>query len=247
MLDLAQLQTQMAQGLLSGSFDGLADIARDGPVGADAAWSIHRNTALHGLVNSLRLTYPTVDALTGAEFFDQAALAFVERHPPAGPWLSGYGASFGDFLAGYDPAAEVPYLADAARLDLAIEAAAQDALNRDGLQFDLGETMLTLDASLRVVRLAWPVHHLRDALDAGDDALAAFEMAACRHDLALWRLPEGAGMRPLAPFAAAVLTALLAGGDIEAALSGGGDPAVLQSQIFSAPFTRLSAQPKAQS
>jgi hypothetical protein len=246
MRDLAQLQADMAEGLLTGRFDALAGQVLIGPVAAAEALSIHRNTALHGLVQALRLTYPTVDALTGAAFFDQAALAFVEDHPPISPWLTGYGAGFADFLAAYEFAADVPYLADTARLDLAIEAAAHDVVGLDGLQFDLDGALLTLDASLSVLRLVWPAHAIREALEAGGAALAALDLQPGGHALALWRLPDGAGVGSLAPLSAAVLEALLAGGDLEGALSSDGDPAVLQSDIFAAPFARLNAKPRPQ-
>ena len=240
MPDLAQLQTRMAEALFHGRCDGLSAQILPGPIAADEALGLHRNTALHGLVNALRLTYPTVDALVGAEFFDQAALAFAQAHPPASPWLTGYGSTFAAFLAAYAPADGLPYLPDAARLDAAIEAVAHQSLGCDGPAFDLGGVLLTLDASLRLVDLDHPAAALRDALDAGDDAaLAALDMAPRRHALALWRTPAGAALRPLSPLSAAFLDALLHGGDLEALLTGG-DPAVLQTEVFAAPFARLA-------
>jgi hypothetical protein len=241
MSELAQLQTRMAEALLHGQCDALDLLVRPGPVTAQEAFGLHRATALHGLVNALRLTYPTVDALVGADFFDQAALAFVEADPPASPWLTGYGSAFADFLAAYDLAAGLTYLADAARLDAAIEAVAGQSLGQGGLVFDLGQALLTLDASLRLIELDYPAATIRDALEAGDDdALAAIDMTPRRHVLALWRMPGGAAVRPLHSFSAAFLKALLHGGDVEAVLTGGGDPAVLQTEVFSAPFARLA-------
>src|SRR6202000_1958685 len=108
-------------------------------------------TALHGLVNALRLSCPTVDALVGEAFFDQAAQAFVQDHPPASAWLTGYGASFADFLDAYEPARDLPYLADVARFDFAIEPVGGEAAGLDGRSLDLGEAVLILDASLRLI------------------------------------------------------------------------------------------------
>jgi hypothetical protein len=213
MSDLAQLQRAMAEGLLSGRFEDIVSQVRPGPIAAAEALSIHRNTALHGLVQALRLSHPTVDALTGEAFFDQAALAFIDSHPPSSPWLTPYGSAFADFLRAYPPASSLPYLADVARLDFAIDAVANDALGRDGLQFDLGEALLTLDASVRVIQLDWPAAAIRDAVEAGDEALA--------------------------PLSFAFLSTLFAGGDLEALLSDVGDFAPLQSEVFAAPFARL--------
>ena len=240
MLELAQWQSAMADALLTGRFDPLAGQPLDGPVAAEEAFSIHRNTALHGLVHALRLSCPTVDLLTGAAFFDQAALAYVQACPPRSPWLTGYGAGFPEFLATYSPAADLAYLPDVARLDLAIETAAHQALGRDGPRLDLGEAVMTLDASVRVLRLDWPAPAIRDAVEAGDEALARLDLRSAPQALALWRRPEGAGLQPLSPLSADFLSALLDGGDVEAVLAGAADPSVIRLDFFAAPFTRLT-------
>jgi len=247
MPDLAQLQTELVQSLLSGRFGALETDVLIGPITAAEAFSVHRNTALGGLVNALRLTCPTVHALVGAAFFDQAALAFIEDAPPASAWLTGYGAGFAGFLAAYAFAADLPYLADVARLDAAIEAAGCAAVGRDGLELDLGEALLTLDASLRVLSLRYPAAAIRDAIEAGDDAaLAAIDLTPASHALALWRRPDGAATRPLGRLPAAFLAAIVDGCDIEAVLATAqpDDLAALQSDVFAAPFARIIAKPK---
>lgn len=239
MPDLAALQGAMAQALLSGRHGPLEAQVLAGPMLPSEALAIHRNTALHGLVNALRLSCPTVDALVGEAFFDQAALAFVEEHPPSSAWLAGYGEGFADFLETYAFAAELPYLSDVARLDFAIEAVAGQALGQDGLWFDLGEALLTLDASVRVIALDHPALAIREALETDEDALAGIDTTPRRHALVLWRAAEGAAVRPLSRLPADVLAALLSGGDIDSVLAGGGDVCALQSEIFAAPFARL--------
>ena len=239
MPDLFALQGAMAQGLLTGRWAGLEDQILAGPVLACEALSIHRNTALHGLVNALRLSCPTVDALVGEAFFDQAALAFIEEHPPSSVWLTGYGGGFADFLQAYAFAADLPYLGDVARLDFAIEAVAAQALGQDGVQVDLGAALLTLDASARVITLDYPALAIREALETDEDTLAGIDITPGRHALVLWRGVGGAAIRSLSALPAAVLQALLAGGDIDSVLAGGGDVCALQSEIFAAPFARL--------
>jgi hypothetical protein len=243
MLDLAGLQTRMAEGLLSGQYGGLEAEVLIGPIDAAEALGLHRNTALHGLINALRLSHPTVDGLVGEAFFDQAALAFAQEQPPAGVCLTGYGQGFAAFLRTYEFAAGLPYLADVARLDFALEAVAGQSVGQDGLELDLGQVLLTLDASLRIIALDYPAAAIRDAVEDDEDALGLIDMTCRRHALALWREPGGAALRPLGPFAAAFLEALLDGGDLEAVLSDGGDLAQLQSDIFAAPFARLATKP----
>lgn len=242
MRDLASFQSAMVQALLGGRFAGVASEVLIGPIGADEALSVHRNTALTGATNALRLTYPTVLALVGEDFFDQVALRFVKTSPPTGAWLTGYGVGFPDFIAADPLAASLPYLADVARLDAAVEAAGADSLGCAGCQLDLGEAMLTLDASLRILELNHPAAAIRDAVEAGDDALAALDPAPRPGALALWRREDGAATRPLGPVAAAFLAAVLQGGDVEAALLGAEDLSALQSEVFAAPFARITVQ-----
>ena len=243
MPELARLQARMAQALLSGDFADLAREIAAGPLTPAEALGVHRNTALHGLVAALRLTYPTVDTLVGEDFFDQAALAFAAAAPPASAWLTGYGAGFPAFLARYPLAAGLPYLADVARLDLAIEAVGAELEGRAGRSFDLGEAILTLDASLRALALDHPALAIRDAVAADEGGV---DLTPARHVLALWRAPEGTAVRRLGPLAGAVLLALLEGGDIAAALGEADDLAPLQTELFTAPFARVVASPESQ-
>jgi hypothetical protein len=245
MSDLASLQASMARGLLDGRLDDLESQVASGPITAAEALGVHRNTALHGLANALRLGHPTVDALVGEAFFDQAALAFARATPPASACLAGYGLDFADFLAAYGPARGLPYLADVARLDAAIEQAAGQAPGRAGVTLDLGEALLTLDASLQVLALDHPAAAIRDAVEA--DMLEGLDAAPRSNALAVWRHGPGAALRPLGPLSAAFLRAALGGGDPEAAiadgLAEGADPAVLQAEVFTAPFARLALKP----
>lgn len=239
MLDLARLQTRMAQGLLTGRYGDLEAQVLIGPIGAAEAFGLHRNTAMHGLANALRISHPTVDALVGEAFFDQAALAFAQEQPPAAACLTGYGSGFADFLQVYAFAGDLPYLADVARLDFAIEAVGGQSVGHDGLQLDLGAALLTLDASLRVIELDYPAAAIRDAIEDDEDSLSAIDVTPRHHALVLWRRLDGAAVRPLSPVSAALLKVLLDGGDIDSVLAGGGDLSALQSEIFAAPFARL--------
>ena len=115
MAELAALQAEMAQALLAGRFGEVEARLQPGLIQAEEALSVHRDTALGGLVNALNLSFPTVLALVGEDFFDQAALAFALQSPPSGAWLTGYGEGFAGFLETYEFAQDLPYLADVAR------------------------------------------------------------------------------------------------------------------------------------
>jgi hypothetical protein len=240
MAELAALQAEMASALLAGRFDAIAPRLDPGPIGAEEALSVHRNTAIGGLVNALRISHPTVLALVGEDFFDQAARAFVQSAPPSSAWLTGYGEGFAGFLAAYDLARDLPYLADVARFDFDVDAVAGAAAGEDGPTLDFGEVLLTLDASLRLVALDCPADAIRDALGEDEDRLAEIDMRPGRRTLALWRLPDGAGLRPLSPVSAAFVKAVLGGGDLSDFPESEAGLAALSAEVFTAPFARLS-------
>lgn len=239
MADLAALQAELAEALLSGRFEAVEARLQPILIGGGEALQVHRDTALGGLVNALKLSFPTVLALVGEDFFDQAALAFVVSAPPSSAWLTGYGEGFAEFLETYELAQDLPYLADVARFDFAVDAAGNAAVGEDGPSLDLGEAVLTLDASLRLIDLHYPANAIRDALNEDEERLAEIDMRRQRRSLALWRLPDGAGLRRLSPISAAFVKAVLDGDglDFEAPEEG---LATLSDEVFSAPFARLA-------
>jgi hypothetical protein len=85
--------------------------------------AIHRHHIASSLARVLATTFPTVQTLVGADFFRQAAQAFVTGELPTQPVLAEYGAGFPEFVETYAPAAGLPYLADMARLDWALNVA----------------------------------------------------------------------------------------------------------------------------
>ncbi|MFJ2539533.1 DUF2063 domain-containing protein [Pseudomonas sp. NPDC087614] len=87
--------------------------------GADPAsrFSVYRNNVQSSLINALADSYPVVALLVGEAFFRAMAAIFIQRQPPDSPLMSRYGAGLADFIATFEPASSVPYLADVARLE----------------------------------------------------------------------------------------------------------------------------------
>jgi hypothetical protein len=102
--DLGSFQRDFARALLDAS-------------GTATALRVHRNTVMKGLVDALAANYPTVVELVGADWFKACALEYIRVHPARSPVLALYGEAFPAFLAAFAPAAELPYLADVARID----------------------------------------------------------------------------------------------------------------------------------
>src|SRR5690606_1009714 len=83
------------------------------------AMAVYRNTAIKGRIDALEANYPTVSQMVGSQWFRAAAREFVEEQPGDDPVLVDYGAGFADWLAGFEPARDMAYLAPVARLDRA--------------------------------------------------------------------------------------------------------------------------------
>jgi hypothetical protein len=80
-------------------------------------FAVYRNTVMKGCIDALQANYPTVARLVGDEWFRAAAVVHVRQHLPTQASLLHYGEHFPAFLAAFEPALEVPYLADVARVD----------------------------------------------------------------------------------------------------------------------------------
>ena len=243
---LADLQTSVVSALLNEPL-AVSGLFAAGPAGVLAGLEAHRRTIFGALTAVLRTSFPTVEALVGAAYFDQIATSFVRRHPPMSPDLFSFAAPFADFLDLEPTAVTLPYLADAARLDRGLEQACRVSLDAAGRQADLGgELWLTLAPGLTVLTVDWPVAQIRTAL-GDDEALAAIDMTARPQGLALWRSTEGAMARSLSPMAARLLVILLGGAAITEALDRASQGstlehalASLETEIIPAPFARLT-------
>ena len=169
-------------------------------------FGVYRNNVYASLINLLAARFQVTVRLVGEEFFRAMARVYVRNEPPRSPVLLQYGASFSAFIAGFSPAAPVPYLADVARLEwarhAAYHAADAEALSLEALQAALDgveQASLTLHPSLSVVRSAYPVVTIwqiamRETEDEperlpanGEDALVARPRMAVE----VRRLPEG--------------------------------------------------------
>ena len=121
-----------------------------------ARLAVYRNNVIASLVDALADGFPVVQELVGAEFFRAMAAVFVRQTPPRTRVLAQYGDSeFPRFVAGFEPAASLPYLADVARL----EAARVRAYHaRDAQPLDVAVLREALDSGERVGELRLVCH-----------------------------------------------------------------------------------------
>jgi hypothetical protein len=180
-------------------------------------FAVHRNNVTASLVNALRSRFPIVEKIVGEDFFAAMARVFVTEHPPRTPVLATYGDAFPGFVATFDPAREVAYLADVARLELARSRAyhAADAAPLGAAQFAARDAAavsgirVNLHPSLQVVRSPHPIVTIW-AMNSGGQELAPIDD---------WRGEDALVVRPqldvevrlLPPGGAVFLLALAAG------------------------------------
>jgi len=111
---LARFQDDFARALIEPDAAVTHEIAA---LASQPAFAVYRNTVMKGCIDALQANYPAVTRLVGEEWFRAAAAVHVRETLPADPTLLHYGSAFADFLARFQPAAELPYLPGVARLD----------------------------------------------------------------------------------------------------------------------------------
>ena len=122
-MQLRELQQAIAHSILHGEPEALAAILREDGLACDKRLQVYRNNTIISLTEALTSTYPVVAALVGEKFFGFAARIFILGHPPQAPRLAEYGSGFAAFLKSFEPAKTLPYLADIAALEWAMNEA----------------------------------------------------------------------------------------------------------------------------
>jgi hypothetical protein len=116
---IADLQTKLSRALLDPA-QPIPDAIRGATRRrADRRFAAYRNNVVAGLIGALAQRFPVVHRLVGDAFFEAMARNYVVACPPDFPIMLLYGESFPGFVEDFAPAANVPYLPDIARLEMA--------------------------------------------------------------------------------------------------------------------------------
>lgn len=105
--------------LLDPSADVPEDVALATGHSAASRFNVYRNNVTVSLIDAVASIYPAVQRITGIEFFRAMARFYVRAKPPASPLLFEYGRDFPEFIASYEYAVDMPWLADTARIERA--------------------------------------------------------------------------------------------------------------------------------
>ena len=217
MRSLAEVQAEFAAALADPALAAPAGVV--GPDGAPAPrrFAVYRNNVVGGLVNALRSSFPVIERIVGAAFFQAMARGYVLAERPRSPVLMDYGTGFADFIAAFAPAATLPYLADVARIERAWRESyhAADAMPLAVGDFaGIGEDkvprlVLRLHPSLRLLRSRYPAQTIWK-MNAGDDEIVPVDLSVAEDTLVV-RPEMTVEVRTVPPGGADFVAALMAG------------------------------------
>jgi hypothetical protein len=189
-----------------------------GPEGKSAPkrFAVYRNNVVVSLMEALASAFPSVAAIMGEETFRRIARNYVAFHPPRSAMMQRFGDTFPQFLAGFAPLRNAPFLADVARAERAFldawhaaDDVALDPVRLSGLANE--EVMALTFAAHRATAIissqfavadlfAWRNGRPKD----GTDVNVAQALLITRPQLEVM-------VQPLTPVQAAFLTGLMAG------------------------------------
>lgn len=224
---LLDLQRALRQSLVVHDDRGISAHVVDRGISAGERLDIYRNTFASALTTALRLSYPAVHRLVGAEFFEGAARIFIEASPPKSACLDDYGEGFAGFLLDFEPAASLAYLPDVARLEWAVNRAlhASDVEPLDPhrlvalAEAERARVSFAPHPSVSLLRTDHPADLIwRAVLEEDDSALSAIDPGAGPVWLLVQRLPAGVAVRRMSESAWRFTCALCAGRPLAAAI-----------------------------
>lgn len=153
-----------------------------GPDGAAAPkrFSVYRNNIIVSLKEAMSDGFPAIASLVGDAFFAAMSDVYIRQNPPKSPILAVYGSDFPEFIASFEPAASLPYLADVARLEFALREAyhCADAYPVDAQAFEnpsVFTARLTLAPVVALVCSTFPISQIRAAALGGAAPTGAAE------------------------------------------------------------------------
>ncbi len=233
----AQRQQQLLRTLTAPVLQPLPAGLCESPERALRGVQAYRANAHASVARALASAFPTVQAMLGEKAFDSLAATFWHADPPTCGDLGEWGGALPEWLAAQPELAEWPYLADCARVDLAVhrcERAPDAAFDADSFA-RLGDTepsrlRLQLLPGSRVIQSRWPVatiasiHQAHRSQDEADFAKVRALIEAEQGEAVLvvrdgWR----ATVWPVDAAEVAWLRHLEAGDSLDTSLAGAGD------------------------
>ena len=222
---LHELQMRLRRAILGGDTAEIVAAIKGDGLDPAARVGIYRHHAFGTLGAALQNTFPVVCRLVDKRFFAYAAHEYLREHPPHSRCLVEYGADFADFLARFPPCRKLPYLADVARFEWALNIA-NTVRKVTSLQAETlaaippGEAAYVafrLQPSLSYFASPWPIDTIWQA--NLEDEVPPIDLTTGGASLEIRRAGEAVVWRRLDPGTFAFRTALADGLVLAAAMS----------------------------
>ena len=240
-LALRELQAAFADQVAGRDRADLVEEVVGDSMSAEARLRVYRHHVAHSLGSALAATFATVQALVGDAFFRSMVQGFIGQTLPTQPVLDEYGADFPAFVAGYEPAASLPYLADIARFDWALNVAFHSPVGRRLAAADLARIAaerlpslsLAVPEGATLIGSRYPLDRIWNASQSGATA-GTVDLDDGGADLLVLRRSDDAAFIVLAEGEAAFVAALIDGKSLEAAAeqASHADPSFDLSKVF---------------
>lgn len=130
---------------------------------AHARFDVYRNNVMSSLMQALADKFPAVHQLLGSDLFGKIGRAYIRRHLPKSPVLKDYGDGFPTYLAGFKQFEPIGYVAEIARLEVALltcfHAADHTPVSPQSLTCQqIEQRGLELAPSLQIIRSKYPIY-----------------------------------------------------------------------------------------
>lgn len=199
---------------------------------------VYRNNARLNRIAALTDAFANVVQLVGADYFCALARAYVDGTPARSANLHEDGMALPDFIRGFAPAADLPYLGDVADVDWLLhrayfapdaKAVGSSALAELGPE-RFAAASLRFGPSVGVARSAsWPIADILHMHDEGAPA----QLDAGGQSVLIWREGFTVRWQALGPAEADAMAALMTGTVIQAVFAQtGADANSLLTQLF---------------
>ncbi len=163
---LADIQLSIRQTIVSGDDVRIAPILTGGKDPAKRL-QVHRRHYEMTLVTALVERFPATAWLIGSALVTETARRYICEHPPSGPCIAEYGATFSEFLA-VCVGGRLPYVSDFAELEWHLghvsiatdcRSVPDDVLSRIPAG-QLPDIVLGWQTGVRYLQFSWPVDEL---------------------------------------------------------------------------------------
>ena len=225
MLSLHELQTRFAQQIFNEPGGLPGDVIVANGLNSAERLDIYRNNVLVGLGKVLQSCYPVIERLVGEDFFRFTAQQFIYSTPSRSGDLNQYGFEFPEFLQSFEPAAQLPYLPDVARLEwahqhayYALEHAPLDAQALSQVPPECyGVLKFQLHPSASLITSPYPVHKIWQVNQSDYDGDQIVDLDQGGDKLLVVRCDLNVTIEPLAGGEYQLLQALHVGQDFATA------------------------------